>query len=123
MRHLAIFPDPVVEKFSDVRFYRSGDYLTINGKYLDAAARERDIMVTIGGEPCNLTALANRALTCQPPPEKPNIQKFPYDADPDVLVKIGGVRYGDISLCFYHGPLNDALIYHALQLSSWLFII
>ncbi|KAL3982306.1 Plexin cytoplasmic RasGAP domain family protein [Acanthocheilonema viteae] len=93
MRHLAVFPDPVVEKFTDVRFYRSGDYLTINGKYLDVVARERDILVTVGGEPCNLTALANRALTCQPPPEKPNPQKFTYDSDPDVLVKIGGVSY------------------------------
>ncbi|MCP9265926.1 hypothetical protein DINM_021348 [Dirofilaria immitis] len=93
MRHLTVFPDPVVEKFSDVRFYRSGDYLTINGKYLDAAARERDIVVTVGGEPCNLTALANRALTCQPPPERPITQKFSYDTDPDVLVKIGDVSY------------------------------
>uniref|UniRef100_A0A8R1XYX6 Sema domain-containing protein n=1 Tax=Onchocerca volvulus TaxID=6282 RepID=A0A8R1XYX6_ONCVO len=93
MRHLTVFPDPVVEKFSDIRFYRSGDYLTINGKYLDAAARERDILVTVGGEPCNLTALANRALTCQPPPERPVAQKLSYDTDPDVLVKIGGVSY------------------------------
>ncbi|VDK60639.1 unnamed protein product [Gongylonema pulchrum] len=90
-RHLAVFPDPVVEKFNDIRFYRPGDYLTINGRYLDAAAKERDILVTVGGEPCNLTALANRALTCQPPPERPNTQKN-YDVDPDVVVKIGDVR-------------------------------
>ncbi|VDN05642.1 unnamed protein product [Thelazia callipaeda] len=93
IRHLAVYPNPIVEKFSDVRFYRLGDYLTINGKYLDAAARERDITVTVGGESCNLTALANRALTCQPPSERPNTQKVSYDTDPDVLVKIGDVSY------------------------------
>lgn len=76
--------------------------MTINGKYLDAAARERDILVTVGGEPCNLTALANRALTCQPPPERPVAQKLSYDTDPDVLVKIGGVRYEDFAIfCFF----------------------
>lgn len=92
IHHLAIFPDPVIEKFNDVRFYRQGDYLTINGRYLDAAASERDILVTVGGEACNLTALANRALTCQPPSERPSAQKA-YDADPEVIVKIGDVRY------------------------------
>uniref|UniRef100_A0A915PJ57 Sema domain-containing protein n=1 Tax=Setaria digitata TaxID=48799 RepID=A0A915PJ57_9BILA len=112
MRHLAIFPDPIVEKFSGVRFYRSGDYLTINGKYLDAAARERDITVTVGGEPCNLTALANRALTCQPPPERPNAQKFSYDADPDVLVKIGDVSYrvGHLSYSMKGAGLSPQLM-------------
>lgn len=117
MRHLAIFPDPVVEKFSDMRFYRSGDYLTINGRHLDAAAKERDILVTVGGEPCNLTALANRALTCQPPPFKPNAQKFSYDADPDVLVKIGGVRCEHFSMFFLSDSHNHFMrkmppVYH-----------
>lgn len=86
---LEVFPDPIVERFVDGRSYRSGDYLTINGKYLDAAASERDVLVTVGGEICNLTALANRALTCVPP-------DFPsdgyYNRKPRVVVKIGGMR-------------------------------
>ena len=88
---LEIYPDPIVEKFNDVRFYRPDDYLTINGKYLDAAASERDVLVKIGGEVCNLTALANRALTCRPPSERPS-KLVTRDADPDVVVTIGNVE-------------------------------
>uniref|UniRef100_A0A915ADH7 Sema domain-containing protein n=2 Tax=Parascaris univalens TaxID=6257 RepID=A0A915ADH7_PARUN len=87
---LEVFPDPIVERFIDGRSYRSGDYLTINGKYLDAAASERDVLVTVGGETCNLTALANRALTCVPPDFPPEGY---YNRKPNVVVKIGGMSY------------------------------
>lgn len=90
---LSVFPDPIIEKFNDVRFHRPDDYLTINGKYLDAAASERDVWVTVGGATCNLTALANRALTCQPPPERPIQLGAARDADPEVVVRIGGISY------------------------------
>lgn len=89
---LAVYPDPVIEKFNDIRLYRPDDYLTINGRYLDAAATERDVIVVVGGQTCNLTALANRALTCQPPSSRTQID-VPENIDPDVVVKIGGMRF------------------------------
>lgn len=87
--HFDIYPDPVVEKFRDVRYYRPDDYLTINGEYFDAAARERDIVVTVGGEVCNITVLGDRALTCRPPLKKPRSLR---DEDPEVIVRIGEIK-------------------------------
>ncbi|MFH4977135.1 hypothetical protein AB6A40_003844 [Gnathostoma spinigerum] len=93
-RTLSIYPDPLVERFPDVKFYRPDDYLTINGKNLDAAASELDVSVTVGGVTCNVTALASRALTCLPPPERPPRDLMSSnDDDPDVVVEIGGMRF------------------------------
>ncbi|VDK24622.1 unnamed protein product, partial [Anisakis simplex] len=102
---MEIFPDPIVERFVDGRSYRSGDYLTINGKYLDAAASERDVQVKIGDELCNLTALANRALTCLPP--DPTISnQLQYNDKPRVIVKIGGMNY-DVGELVYNSKESD----------------
>ena len=63
---LSIFPDPVVDLFpkSYKTHTKGSEYLTINGNYLNLAAREDDVRITIGDQPCNLTALATTILTC-----------------------------------------------------------
>lgn len=87
-----MYPDPIIERFSDIRFYRIDDYLTINGRYIDASAAEHDVSVTVGTESCNLTALANRALTCQPPSIRPSPQ-LAHNSNPEVIVTIGGKMF------------------------------
>jgi hypothetical protein len=69
-------------------------------RYIDAAAAERDVSVTIGTEGCNLTALANRALTCQPPSVRPTPRML-NSVHPELFVTIGGKVYE--ILRFYFG--------------------
>uniref|UniRef100_A0A0N5AQC5 Sema domain-containing protein n=1 Tax=Syphacia muris TaxID=451379 RepID=A0A0N5AQC5_9BILA len=82
-----VYPDPYVEKFKGIRYYRPNDYLTINGDDLDKVALERDIRVTVGGELCIIRAIATRALTCTPPAKRPKF--VTRNADPEVVVQIG----------------------------------
>ncbi|CAD6194251.1 unnamed protein product [Caenorhabditis auriculariae] len=105
---ITVFPNPTVESFSEMRFLRPGDdSLTINGKDLNLVALERDILVTVGGVSCPLTALANRVLTCSPPAEKPVL---PSGVQPEVVVRIGNVTYtlGELS---YDSPGFSSSVY------------
>uniref|UniRef100_A0A8D9FIT0 Plexin-A1 n=1 Tax=Cacopsylla melanoneura TaxID=428564 RepID=A0A8D9FIT0_9HEMI len=65
-----LFPDPKYEPFNKT-IYRSNDYLTINGEYLDLGYDESDVTVMIGIGVCNVTSIAKKQLTCIPPSEQP----------------------------------------------------
>lgn len=64
-----LYPNPVYASFEEnVKYYKS-EYLTINGKNLDRACRESDVVVMIGQGICNITSLSRQQLTCRPPAE------------------------------------------------------
>lgn len=64
-----LFPNPVYYPFEEsVKYYKS-DYLTINGKNLDRACKDSDVVVMIGEQTCNITSLSRQQLTCRPPIE------------------------------------------------------
>ncbi len=93
---LTVYPDPIIDRFPGaerLKYFKGlDDYLTINGRHMDLAAKEEDVRVRIGTDWCNLTALASKALTCRPPSEEP-----PSDDQgsehPQVVVQIGYRRY------------------------------
>lgn len=63
------YPNPVYLKFEENVKYFKSEYLTINGRNLDRACRESDIMVMVGNGVCNITSLTRQQLTCRPPVE------------------------------------------------------
>ncbi|CAG0913869.1 unnamed protein product [Notodromas monacha] len=66
-----LYPNPIFEKFEEkIKYYKS-DYLTINGRELDRACTEADVIVRIGTKICNVTSLSRNQLTCRPPDEQP----------------------------------------------------
>lgn len=64
-----LYPNPVYYPFEESVKYFKSEYLTINGRNLDRASRETDVMVTIGDSICNITSLSRQQLTCRPPME------------------------------------------------------
>lgn len=67
--YFELYPNPVYLKFEEnVKYYKS-EYLTINGKNLDRACKESDVIVMIGNGVCNITSLSRQQLTCRPPVE------------------------------------------------------
>lgn len=64
-----LYPNPVYYPFEENVKYFKSEYLTINGKNLDRACKENDVMVTIGESICNITSLSRQQLTCRPPTE------------------------------------------------------
>lgn len=69
LNHFELYPNPVYTKFEeDVKYYKS-EYLTINGRNLDRACKENDVIVMIGTGICNITSLSRQQLTCRPPIE------------------------------------------------------
>ncbi|XP_013784646.1 plexin-A2-like [Limulus polyphemus] len=90
-----MFPDPVYDKFSEkdnVKYYKS-DYLTINGKHLDRASQDTDVIVRIGISFCNVTSLSRSQLTCRPPTSQPPDRDSNGNPNPDnipqVVVEVG----------------------------------
>ena len=90
-----LFPDPEFSRFPDpggVKVYKS-DYLTLDGKNLNRAARESDMRVQIGNQLCNVTSVSLNQLTCKPPDHQPpsltDTGKEDPDQLPDVVVMIG----------------------------------
>lgn len=80
-----LFPNPDYFKFEeDIKYFKS-EYLTINGRNLDRAAKETDVVVRIGEGVCNITSLSRQQLTCRPPTEQ-----VANDGTPEVIVEIGG---------------------------------
>lgn len=62
-----LFPNPWYAPFEeDIKYFKS-EYLTINGRNLDRASKETDVMVMIGESVCNITSLSRQQLTCRPP--------------------------------------------------------
>lgn len=88
---------------SHIKYYKS-DYLTINGKNLDRASSENDVVVKIGNGICNVTSLSRTQLTCRPPPTQPAALTWQGHIDvgklPDVTVTVGN------SLNFTIGKLS-----------------
>ncbi|XP_074646916.1 plexin-B-like isoform X2 [Tubulanus polymorphus] len=86
-------PDPIYFQFREADKIKTlhGDVLTIQGKDL-TIANEESVVVTIGREICNITALATEQLVCKPPIDQPR----PLDPDhelPEVIVKIGNLKF------------------------------
>lgn len=66
-RTFELYNNPEYFPFDDnVKFYKS-EYLTINGKNLDNAAKTSDVRIMIGPYECNVTSLSHGQLTCRPP--------------------------------------------------------
>lgn len=66
-RTFELYSNPEYFPFDDnVKFYKS-EYLTINGKNLDNAAKTSDVRIMIGPYECNVTSLSHGQLTCRPP--------------------------------------------------------
>ena len=93
--YVYLFPDPEFSRFPDpggVKVYKS-DYLTLDGKNLNRAARESDMRVQIGNKLCNVTSVSLNQLTCKPPDHQPpsltDTGKEDPDQLPDVVVMIG----------------------------------
>lgn len=79
-----LLPNPVYFPFDeDLKFFNS-EYLTINGRNLDRAAKESDVVVSIGDGICNITSLSRQQLTCRPP-----LDAAVNDGTPLVTVKVG----------------------------------
>lgn len=94
-----LFPNPVYDRFEDrVKYYKS-EYLTINGKNLDRACKESDVLVMIGNGICNITSLSRQQLTCRPPSESTDSSEVP-----DVVVKIGTSLEYRIGVLSYASP-------------------
>jgi plexin A len=106
--YVLLYPDPEFNKFDEeggIKYYKS-DYLTLNGKNLNRASKESDMVVRIGSKFCNVTSLSLNQLTCKPPADQPpalvNGQED-YDRLPDVVVMIGDnleYRIGQLSYSF-----------------------
>jgi plexin A len=90
-----LFPDPEYYPFNERKYYNS-EYLTINGRNLDRACKESDVIVMIGHHFCNITSLSRHQLTCKPPTDG-------FD-DMDVVVKIGQNLEFNIGILSYTQP-------------------
>lgn len=66
-----LYPNPEYSPFEESFKYHN-EYLTINGKNLDRACKESDVLVMIGDGICNITSLSRQQLTCRPPMEAPD---------------------------------------------------
>lgn len=64
-----LYPNPIYYPFEEETKYFKSEYLTINGKNLDRACKETDVLVLIGEGACNITSLSRQQLTCRPPLE------------------------------------------------------
>lgn len=61
-----LYPNPTYEPFEEPTKYVKSEYLTINGRNLDRASKDSDVIVTIGDGICNITSLSRQQLTCRP---------------------------------------------------------
>lgn len=94
-----LYPNPVYLAFEEnVKYYKS-EYLTINGKNLDRACKESDVIVYIGNGICNITSLSRQQLTCRPP-----IESSESNEAPAVIVKIGQSLTYEIGVLSYASP-------------------
>ncbi|XP_023931649.1 hepatocyte growth factor receptor [Lingula anatina] len=80
--------DPLFQKLtsdgSSVKYQNNINFV-IRGKYINLAASKPDVIVLIGGQNCNVTALTQSVLICTPP-------YFDY-GDKLVTIHIGNLHY------------------------------
>ncbi|KAI6217562.1 Sema domain-containing protein [Aphelenchoides fujianensis] len=102
---LAVYDDPRLVPFGEVLTIRPAGDLVVKGASLNVAATSRDVRVTVGGQPCNVTALSPSTLTCQLAAELP-------EEDLEVLVFVGdrAERVGFVSSVVRSGPSTNWLI-------------
>ncbi|XP_074605238.1 plexin A [Brevipalpus obovatus] len=105
-----MFRNPEIHKFNEperIKYYKS-DYLTINGKNLDRAAQESDVVVKIGSKTCDVTSLSRTQLTCRPPTVQPPAMGSNGEIDegaiPDVIVHLGDQLQFKIGKLSYEKP-------------------
>ncbi|KAL3114962.1 hypothetical protein niasHT_011398 [Heterodera trifolii] len=82
---LLVFPDPRLVPLPELLAIRPGGDLVLKGQNLNLAASPRDVRVSVGGLPCNVSALASNTLTCVLPAHLDDA----HDDAVDVLVHIG----------------------------------
>ncbi|KAI6236464.1 hypothetical protein M3Y95_00160400 [Aphelenchoides besseyi] len=102
---LSVYDDPRIVPFGEVLTIRPSGDLVIKGASLNVAATTRDVRVTVGGQPCNVSALATSTLTCQLSSDLP-------DEDLEVFVFVGdrAERVGFVSSVVRSGPSSNWLI-------------
>lgn len=102
LKNFELYPNPVYYNFEErVKYYKS-EYLTINGRNLDRACKESDVLVLIGKGICNITSLSRGQLTCRPPPEA--MTDANSEAGPEVIVRIGQSLVYRIGVLSYASP-------------------
>ncbi|KAF2368829.1 IPT domain [Trinorchestia longiramus] len=69
--HVTYVSNPVYLPFANGLKLYKGDTLVIEGEFLNAAADESDVRVSIGTSTCNMTSLASSQLLCSPPEDQP----------------------------------------------------
>ncbi|XP_054746803.1 plexin-A2 isoform X1 [Anastrepha obliqua] len=95
-----LYPNPLYYNFEEhIKYYKS-EYLTINGRNLDRACKETDVVVRIGKGICNITSLSRQQLTCRPPPESAT-ESGP---GPEVIVRVGQSLEYRIGVLSYASP-------------------
>ncbi|KAK0398213.1 hypothetical protein QR680_002480 [Steinernema hermaphroditum] len=106
---LKVYGNPILEKFTDKRFYDPDSILTISGQIDTSIISEQDVQIKIGSSYCNVTALTSKLLTCKPPKERPH---YPIDGDPHVEVSIGGstVDIGAFSYDTRDGVISPTVV-------------
>ena len=103
----------------------------INGKNLNRAASDSDMIVMIGTEICNVTSLSANQLTCKPPAEQPPVSEIDgvpnYDEMPDVVVMIGktgkAYRIGKLSYKLGEGKLPQPVLIGVIAGACFLLIM
>lgn len=88
------FSDPKFYPFDNngIKLYK-GESLVIEGENLTLATEDREVNVTIGTRPCNVTSLAMNQLVCLPPElQPPGTDEIGRRTDqklPMVVVRVG----------------------------------
>ncbi|XP_067613977.1 plexin-A2 isoform X3 [Eurosta solidaginis] len=97
-----LYPNPIYYNFEEhIKYYKS-EYLTINGRNLDRACKETDVVVRIGKGICNITSLSRQQLTCRPPLE--SATESNNESGPEVIVHVGQSLEYRIGILSYASP-------------------
>lgn len=91
---LHYYTDPVIYTFNGMDKIKrlKAEVLIIDGKNLNLAARESDVIVRIGNERCNITTFSIHQLVCRPPKHQPDGQGKDNSL-PAVIVEIGYKKF------------------------------
>lgn len=93
--HYHIFPN-------GIKLYK-GDTLVIEGEFLNIAADESDVNVTIGAEKCNVTSLTLTQLLCTPPERQPEPSRIHSNNNGHNAHVLNGLpHYSDLPLVIVH---------------------
>lgn len=117
-----LYPNPVYFEFEENLKHFNSEYLTINGRNLDRACKESDVVVKIGDNAiCNITSLSRHQLTCRPPMNQENKKV-------NVKVIIGGSLEYDIGQMSYSSAsilpsINNKVMVWAVAISLVIFFL